>query len=183
MPEHFSPALVNGLRDLAGGISPGKLSRIELRDGDDAVLLTIDQEFRDAVRGYHQERATAPATVVGRLHMGDFSPASLRCRIDTYAGSILCDFDLDLKDEVLNAMDSMVMASGPAEMQPDGATVRMIHLTEIEVVQTARSRTLTELAAEQNVGPLGTIAELAGDPIADIETFLAAIADARSDDA
>jgi hypothetical protein len=107
----------------------------------------------------------------------------LRCRIDTYAGSILCDFDLSLKDAILDAMDSMVMASGPAEMQPDGTTVRLISLTEIEVIQTARTRTLAQLAAEQDIEPLSTVDELAGDPIADLEAFLAAIAEARSDDA
>lgn len=176
MPDYFTLPLVNGLRDLAGGIGPGRLKRIELvRWGQ--VIVSIDEQFRHAVREMNVERGTEPATIVGRLHMGDFSPASLRCRIDTYAGSILCDFDVSLKDAVLDAMDEMVMAVGEAQLQPDGATVRTLHLSSLQQLPTATSTTLEELAATQGISPLESTDELTGELIPDEEydAFLAAI--------
>ncbi|MEV5409401.1 hypothetical protein AB0K60_11280 [Thermopolyspora sp. NPDC052614] len=104
-------------------------------------------------------------TIVGRLHMGDFSPATLRCRIDTYAGSVLADFDSELRDAVLEAMDQLVMASGRAEVQPDGSTVRIMHLEAVQRLTGASTSPLSELAHEQGVGPIRSIEELRGDPI------------------
>jgi hypothetical protein len=168
--------LVNGLRDLAGGIAPGKLKRIDLIRAN-KVICSIDERFRRAVRDLNIDLAIKPATVVGRLHMGDFSPASLRCRIDTYAGSILCDFDIELKDAVLNAMDEIVMASGMAQLQPDGSTIRTLYLNKLETLPTATSNTLEQLAVAQGVGPIESADELVGEPIPDEEfdAFLAAI--------
>lgn len=176
MPDYFTMPLINGLRDLAGGIGPGRLRRIELVCGGN-VVMSIDEGFQRAVRALDLERGTEPATVVGRLHMGDFSPASLRCRIDTYAGSILCDFDVDLKDVVLDAMDEMVMAAGEAQLQPDGSTIRTLHLGSLQTLPTATSTTLGELAVAQGIGPIESVDELTGDPIPDEEydAFLAAL--------
>lgn len=184
MPDYFTMPLVSGLRDLAGGIGPGRLQRIELlRSGN--VIVSIDEAFRRGVRQLNIERGTEPATVVGRLHMGDFSPASLRCRIDTYAGSILCDFDVELKDAVLNAMDEMVMATGEAQLQPDGSTVRTLHLSSLQTLPTATSTTLADLAEAQGITPLQSADELTGEPIPDDEydAFLAALGRPREADA
>lgn len=183
MPDHFTMPLVNGLRDLAGGIAPGKLKRIDLvRSGK--VLFSIDEHFRRAVREFAQDVTTEPATVVGRLHMGDFSPASLRCRIDTYAGSILCDFDDELKNAVLGGMDDMVMASGMAQLQPDGSTIRTLHLTKLETLPSATPKTLEQLAREQGIGPVHSLDELSGEPIPpdEFEAFLAALGRSREGD-
>lgn len=183
LPEHFTTPLINGLRDLAGGIGPGKLHRIDLLCGP-RVIVSIDERFRRAVRDLVVEPATEPATVVGRLHMGDFSPAYLRCRIDTYAGSILCDFDVDLKDAVLNAMDQMVMASGMAQLQPGGSTIRTLHLTELDTLPSATYQSLEELAAAQGVGPIESIDQLVPPEIPDdeLDAFLDAIGRGRGSD-
>jgi hypothetical protein len=153
-----------------------RLKRIDLIRAN-KVICSIDERFRRAVRDLNIDLAIKPATVVGRLHMGDFSPASLRCRIDTYAGSILCDFDIELKDAVLNAMDEMVMASGMAQLQPDGSTIRTLYLNKLETLPTATSNTLEQLAVAQGVGPIESADELVGEPIPDEEfdAFLAAI--------
>lgn len=176
LPENFTAALVNGLRELASGIGPGKLTRIDLiRHG--SVVFSIDDAFRAAVRDIYIDVDTKPATVVGRLHQSDFSPASLRCRIDTYAGGVLCDFDVELKDAVFDAMDCMVMASGTAQLQPDGTTIRTLRLRELTVLASATSRRLDELAREQGIGPIMSADDLVGEPIPDDEfdAFLEAI--------
>jgi hypothetical protein len=85
-PRHFTPQVINGIRDLTGGISPGNVTRIEFwRAG--TVRFAIDETLQAAVRAVQFEPEQQNVTIVGRLHMGDFSPAGLRCRIDTYAGS------------------------------------------------------------------------------------------------
>jgi hypothetical protein len=87
-PQHFSSYVINGLRTLTGGIGASNVTRIELVDRGQIRFL-IDHELQQALRRVTFEAVEESATVVGRLHMGDFSPASLRCRIDTHAGSVL----------------------------------------------------------------------------------------------
>ncbi|MER7211176.1 hypothetical protein [Streptosporangium sp. NPDC000239] len=177
LPSHFTPPVVSGLRQLAGGIGSGGVSRIELlRPGGGFV---IDSVFREALREAPAQATEREVTVVGRLHMGDFSPATLRCRIDTYAGSILADFDGDLRDLVLDAMDQLVMAGGRAELQPDGTTVRVMHLETVRRLTSAPSSPLGTLAHEQGVSPVGDVEELQGEAIDDFDDFLEAISAAR----
>ena len=109
VPQFFSPHVVNGLRDLTGGISPSSVTLIELLDGE-RIRFRLDSEMQAALRRVRFATVEESATVVGRLHMGDFSPASLRCRVDTHSGSVLCDFDHDLRDIVLDSMDQPVIA-------------------------------------------------------------------------
>jgi hypothetical protein len=118
-------------------------------------------------------------TVVGRLHMGDFDPMSLRCRIDTHAGSISCDLDDELKEAVFDLLNELVMASGVAELQSDALTVRVLHLAEISKIETARSRSLDSLAEEQGIQPLDSIRQLRGEDIDDFDDFLRIIQSAR----
>jgi hypothetical protein len=122
----------------------------------------IDSVFRDRLRKVSTLGPETEATVVGRLQMGDFSPAALRCRIDTFAGSVLADFGDELRDSVLDAMDQMVMATGTAELQPDGSTVRVLHLSALERLPSARMSPLATLQREQQVTPVRHIAELRG---------------------
>lgn len=183
LPAYFTHQVLGGLRDLAGGINPGNLTRIRFtRPGGGSFA--IDPVFRDRLRRVSALTPETEATVVGRLHMGDFSPAALRCRIDTFAGSVLADFGADLRDAVLDAMDQMVMANGTAELQPDGTTVRVLHLSEIECLPSAPVAPFSVLQREQNVQPVSDIAELrghAGDD-EDFGLFLEAIHAARHGD-
>jgi hypothetical protein len=83
LPPYFTPQVVTGLRELAGGINVGNLTRISFyRLGGEAFV--IDAVFRDRLRNVSTLGPETEATVVGRLQMGDFSPAALRCRIDTF---------------------------------------------------------------------------------------------------
>ncbi len=182
LPLHFTPQVVNGLRDLTGGIGPNNVTRIEF-SGRRGLRFTIDEHLQSAVRQARFESVQEMATVVGRLHMGDFSPAGLRCRIDTYAGSVLCDFSTDLRDTVLDAMDEMVMAEGKAELDPNGSSVHVLHLGRLEVLKSSRPRSLDSLAREQRIRPLQSDEELHGEPVADFDLFLDAIRSARRGDA
>jgi hypothetical protein len=180
-PPHFTPQVLNGIRDLAGGISATGVNRIEFwRAG--GKRFTIDEALQAAVRSVQFEPVQQTVTVVGRLHMGDFSPAGLRCRIDTYAGSVLCDFSQDLRDAVLDAMDQMVMAEGTGEFEPNGTSVHVLHLTRLEALSSAKPRSLDSLAREQQVEPLSSLDELGGAPIEDFDEFISAVRSARSGD-
>ena len=161
LPPHFTRQVVTGLRELAGGINDGNLTRISFgRPGGQEFV--IDSVFRDRLRNVSTSGPETEATVVGRLQMGDFSPAALRCRIDTFAGSVLGDFGDELKDSVLDAMDQMVMATGTAEMQPDGSTVRVLHLSALERLPSARLLPLQTLQRQQHVSPVTDIGDLQG---------------------
>ena len=183
LPPYFTPQVVTGLRELAGGINVGNLTRISFgRAGRPAFV--IDSVFRDRLRSLSTAGPQEETTVVGRLQMGDFSPAALRCRIDTYAGSALADFGDELKDAVLDAMDQMVMATGTAELQPDGSTVRVLHLSALERLPSARMSPLATLQREQQVAPVRDIAELRGNAEEgdDFGSFMEAISSARGGD-
>ncbi|MCO6006426.1 hypothetical protein NE236_15685 [Actinoallomurus purpureus] len=181
VPRHFTQQVITGLRALSGGVGSGGISKIELL-ARNVPICSIDEEFRDLLHRLERSTTEEEVTVVGRLHMGDLSPASLRCRIDTFSGSILCDFDAGMRDAVLDAMDQLVMASGTAEVQPDGSTVRLLHIEDLSVVRETRSKTLATLAREQGIAPVRGATELhGGEAIDDFEDFLAAVRSARRD--
>lgn len=183
LPSYFTPQVVTGLRELAGGINAGNLTRISFeRPGRRPFV--VDSVFRDRLRKVLMPGLETEATVVGRLQMGDFSPAVLRCRIDTFSGSVLADFDADLRDSVLDAMDQMVMATGAAELQPDGSTVRVLHLSALERLPSARIAPLETLQRQQQVESVRDISELRGslEEGDDFATFMAAITSVRGGD-
>jgi hypothetical protein len=183
LPSYFTPQVVTGLRELAGGINVGNLTKISFeRPGGQAFV--IDSVFRDRLRSVSTLGPETEATVVGRLQMGDFSPAALRCRIDTFAGSVLSDFGDELRESVLDAMDQMVMARGTAELQPDGSTVRVLHLSAIDRLPSARMVPLQTLQRQQQITPVNDIAELQGstEDEEDFGPFMEAINSARRGD-
>lgn len=178
LPLYFDPPIVNGLVTLCGGISRRNINRIEFRTGDD-LHFVLDPSMRSSLKHAQKISSQQEITIVGRLHMGDFDPMSLRCRIDTHAGSITCDLDDELKEVVFDLLNELVMASGVAELQPDALTVRVLHLTEIAKIETAQSKSLESLAAEQGVQPLDSIAQLRGEDIEGFDDFLSIIRSAR----
>ncbi|WP_425894678.1 hypothetical protein [Micromonospora sp. DT4] len=180
LPPHFGPQVLNQLRSLTGGISARSVTRVELWQGD-RTRFVIDEALHRAVRRTSLEKIAQESTIVGRLHMGDFSPATLRCRIDTYAGSILCDFDSDLRDAVLDAMDQVVMAEGVAELEPNGTTIHILHLSSLHRLDSAEPKSLDGIARAQGVTPVRSVDELRGAPIGDMNDFLAALRSARGE--
>jgi len=176
--EHFIPTVINGLVTLCGGIAERNIREISFT-GADREFFTLNVELRQKLLQAQKTTPQEELTIVGRLHMGDFDPLSLRCRIDTHAGSVACDLGDDLKDAVLDLIDTLVIASGVAEMQSDGATVRVLHLAEIEEVATSTLGTLDDLAKEQEIQPIDDVANLRGEPIEDFDEFLEIVRSAR----
>lgn len=178
LPPHFDNAVINGLVTMCGGISQRNIREISFSDGD-TTYFTLNHDLRSTLRTVQKSGSQLELTVVGRLHMGDFDPLSLRCRIDTHFGNVACDLDDDLRDTVFELLDTLVIASGVAEMQPDGSTVRVLHLAELEELETSTAGSLDELARQQGVSPVDNIESLRGAPIDDFDEFLAIIRSAR----
>jgi hypothetical protein len=179
--RHFNRTVLNGLVNLCGGTGRNNLTRIEFYTGDE-VHFMLDTETQHSLRKIRRSTVEPDTIITGRLHMGDFDPMTLRCRIDTNLGSIWCDFDIELKDAVFEHMDRLVAARGTAELDSDGASVRVLHLTSLSAVDTAESRSLDELAEEQGVSPLADVQQLRGEPVEDFDLFLQAIRVARGDE-
>jgi hypothetical protein len=178
MPPHFTPSVVNGLVMLCGGISKDNVNKISF-EADGRTWFTLDTNIRLQLKNVQKLTSEREITIVGRLHMGDFDPMSLRCRIDTNFASIPCDLDDDIKDAVFDLLDELVMATGVAEFQADGTTVRVLHLDELTRVESARFQSLEALAADQDVTPVTDMNALRGEPIDDFDEFLRSIRSAR----
>ncbi len=100
------------------------------------------------------------ATIVGRLHEGDFAPLALRCRVDTIDVTIPCSFTVEMRDTVLGAMDAMVIATGVAALQPDGR-IRSLDLEDLTTIDEAQRKTVDQLAEDRGIVPVQDIAEFA----------------------
>jgi hypothetical protein len=172
---------LNGLVNLCGGIGENNLTHIEFYSGSTAHF-TLDGRTQRNLRKIRRSTVEHDTIVTGRLHMGDFDPISLRCRIDTNLGSIWCDFDIELRDAIFEHMDQLVTARGTAELDGDGTNVRVLHLAEVSAVATASSKTLDELAREQGVSPLVDAGQLQGESVEDFDAFLQAIRVARGEE-
>jgi hypothetical protein len=177
-PPHFTPAVINGLVTLCGGINSNNITRIEFASGTH-VFFTADERMQRHLKQLRKVTHTQEISIVGRLHMGDFDPLSLRCRIDTYAGSISCDFDDELKGRVFELLDELVLATGTAEFQTDGTSIRVLHLSDLAMMSTANTNSLDELAREQDVTPISGIEDLRGEIIDDFDEFLRIVRSAR----
>lgn len=57
-------------------------------------------------------------------------------------------------------MDQMVIATGIVELQPDGVTVRVLHISALEPLLTARSSSLAILQRQQGIAEVRDIDEL-----------------------
>lgn len=152
LPEAATPQVIDGLLRLAGGLSPGNVTLIELRrTGGSQPLLTVDAQFQQSLRTLRHRR-TASVTIIGRLQMGDFAPSALKCRVDSFDASVSCSFDDGLRSDVLAAMDQLVMATGTAEFS--GQVLRSLAIESLRVVEGAATHALHDLAEQQAVSPV-----------------------------
>lgn len=125
-------------RSLGAGVEA-----IEIR-GPGIATRVLATSTRDKIRAAVAVSAeTQIGHVAGRLTMGDFAPSALRCRIDTPTGSVVCDFEHDLRAQVLNAMDRFVHAEGLAEIVLPAGDARLLHIESLTIVD------------EQQAGELG----------------------------
>lgn len=178
LPSGFDRNVVNGFRTLTGSVGTAFTSIRISRDGRDPLV--IDDAVKQAVRRHLKLGHTEDIAVSGRLHMGDFAPSALRCRIDTAQGSVMCDFDLELRSDILAAMDQLVIARGQAERWQSSAQIRVLHLESVQPIREERARSVADLVAEHGVQPITSAADLAGESADDFEEYLAAIRSLRS---
>jgi hypothetical protein len=121
-------------------------------------------------------------TIEGRLLMADFKEHGTRCRIHPSASDpVLCLFDLDRKDEVLENILQYVRIVGEAKEDPDTGRIASIRIHDIERLEEKQdmgldllpqgspiprdfwqSPSLDELATAQAVRPVADISELLG---------------------
>lgn len=159
LPQSFTPQVLNGLIRLTGGLSPQAIAFLEIGRRERGFI-RIDEGFRDHVRWLRARRRQDQTTIVGRLHEAAFAPMALRCRIDTVDATIPCSFTGLLRESVLEAMDSMVVATGIAELQADGR-VRSVDLDDLTVIDEAKRRTVEQIAREQGIALVQDFAEFA----------------------
>ncbi len=151
-----------------------------------------------------QQRIKGPQTnirtIEGRLLMADFKEHGTRCRVHPSVGEpVLCLFDDEQKDEVLEDILQYVRIVGEAKEDPLTGKISSIKIHDIERLEDREaeatellpqgtpvsrsfweSPTLDELALTQNVKPLQDVAALFGTwPGEDDDGFEAAVDDLR----
>ncbi len=151
-----------------------------------------------------QERIQGPQTnirtIEGRLLMADFKEHGTRCRVHPSAGSpVLCLFDEEQKDEVLDDILHYVRIVGEAKEEPISGKIISIKIHDIERLEGRddeatellpqgtpisqgfwESPTLDELAKLQNVQPMTNVQALFGTwPGEENDGFEAAIDELR----
>lgn len=133
-----------------------------------------------------QERIKGPQTnirtIEGRLLMADFKEHGTRCRVHPSTGEpVLCLFDEEQKDEVLEDILQYVRVVGEAKEDPLTGKIASIKIHDIERLEDREgaaayllpqgtpisrdfwgSPTLDELAQAQNVGPMLDVRALFG---------------------
>jgi hypothetical protein len=178
LPAAFDRGVINGLVDLTGSIGT-RISSITLALND-ARPVVVDSRTKTAARTARRRLEQERVEVTGRLHMGDFAPSTLRCRIDTADGPVTCDFDEEIRGDVLAAMDRLVVATGLAEYWIGEDRPRRLHLEALSQVEEAQETPLEQLLSEQGVHPASSIEELAGPVIDDFDDFMTAVRSARA---
>jgi hypothetical protein len=133
-----------------------------------------------------QERIQGPQvnirTIEGRLLMADFKEHGTRCRVHPSAGDpVLCLFDEEQKDEVLEDILRYVRIVGEAKEDPVTGKITSIRIHDIERLEDREdeavellpqgtpisrdfweSPTLDELAQSQHVQPMADVRTLFG---------------------
>lgn len=133
-----------------------------------------------------QERIKGPQTnirtIEGRLLMADFKEHGTRCRVHPSVGEpVLCLFDEEQKDEVLENILQYVRIIGEAKEDPLTGRIASIKIHDIERLEDLEneaadllpqgtplaldfweSPTLDELARAQNVSPMADVRALFG---------------------
>lgn len=183
LPAGYDAGVLMAWRD-AGTLFSQGITRIEFTLNHRETPLTTNMTPAGFAR--IQERIKGPQTnirtIEGRLLMADFKEHGTRCRIHPSAGDpVLCLFDEETKDEVLENILQYVRILGEAKEDPVTGKIASIKIHNIERLEgrereaadllpqgTPISRdfwespSLDELAQAQNVGPMMDIRALFG---------------------
>ena len=183
LPAGYDAGVLMAWRD-AGTLFSQGITRIEFTLNHRETPLKTNMTPAGFAR--IQERIKGPQTNIrtleGRLLMADFKEHGTRCRIHPSAGDpVLCLFDEETKDEVLENILQYVRILGEAKEDPVTGKIASIKIHNIERLEgregeaadllpqgTPISRdfwespSLDELAQAQNVGPMMDIRVLFG---------------------
>ncbi len=201
LPKGFDTGVLMAWRD-AGMLFSQGVDRIEITLNHRATPLKTS--FTPTGHEQLKQRIKGPQvnirTIEGRLLMADFKEHGTRCRVHPSIGDpILCLFDEEQKEEVLEDILHYVRVIGEAKEDPLTGTITSIRIHDIERLEDRddeaiellpqgtpisrsfwESPTLDELAQSQNVGPLQDVTALFGTwPGEDDDGFESAVDDLR----
>ena len=172
LPAGYDTGVLMAWRD-TGKLFSQDVSKIEFTLSQQAASITT--VFTSAGFRRIQDRIKGPQTnvrtVEGRLLMADFKEHGTRCRVHPSAGDpVLCLFDEEQKDEVLEDILCYVRVVGEAQEDPVSGKIASIKIHDIEHLEGRddeavdllpqgtpisqnfwESPTLDELARSQNV--------------------------------
>lgn len=183
LPEGYDAGVLMAWRDIGTLFSQG-IEKIEftLNHRDQPLSTALTQQSFTQI----QERIKGPQTnirtIEGRLLMADFKEHGTRCRVHPSTGDpVLCLFDEEQKDEVLEDILQYVRIAGEAKEDPISGKITSIKIHDIERLEDREneaadllpqgtpisrdfweSPTLDELAASQNVKPMSDVRSLFG---------------------
>lgn len=183
LPEGYDRGVLMAWRD-AGTLFSRGVERIELTLNHRSSPVVT--EFTPTGFGRIQKRIVGPQTnirtIEGRLLMADFKEHGTRCRVHPPIGDpVLCLFDEEQKDEVLDDILQYVRVVGEATEDPITKKIASIKIHDIERLEGREdeatellpqgtpiergfweSPTLDELAASQHVRPMANVRALFG---------------------
>jgi hypothetical protein len=178
MPAGYDTGVLMAWRD-AGTLFSQGVSRIDFTLNHRQTPLSAS--FTPTGFARIQERIKGPQTnirtIEGRLLMADFKEHGTRCRVHPSAGDpVLCLFDEEQKEEVLEDILHYVRIVGEAKEDPITGRIACIKIHDIEQLEDRESEaadllpkgtpisrdfwespTLEELAQAQNVHPLADV--------------------------
>ncbi len=183
LPSGYDAGVLMAWRDV-GVLFSQKIKKIEFTLNHRQHPVTT--EFTPQGFTRIQERIKGPQinirTLEGRLLMADFKEHGTRCRVHPSAGEpVLCLFDEEQKDAVLENILQYVRIVGEAKEDPISGKITSIEIHDIEQLDDRQdqaadllpqgtpisrnfweSPTLDELAQAQNVKPIADVRALFG---------------------
>jgi hypothetical protein len=190
LPSGYDAGVLMAWRD-AGVLFSQKIEKIQFTLNHREHSVTT--EFTPQGLTRIQERIKGPqiniCTIEGRLLMADFKEHGTRCRVHPSAGEpVLCLFDEEQKDEVLENILQYVRIVGESKEDPTSGKITSIKIHDIERLDDQQdqaadllpqgtpisrnfweSPTLDELAQAQNVKPIADVRALFGTWPGDID--------------
>jgi len=183
LPAGYDAGVLMAWRD-AGTLFSQGIEKIEftLNHREQPLSTTFTPEGFRRIQDRIKGPQTNIRTIEGRLLMADFKEHGTRCRVHPSAGDpVLCLFDEEQKDEVLEDILQYVRIVGEAKQDPISGKISSIKIHDIERLEDREneaadllpqgtpisrdfweSPTLDELAEAQGVKPLADVRALFG---------------------
>lgn len=185
--KEIDPGVLQSLYGLGNIVQPKHITGIEWIAPRHGKQKQIVAAFNKTVKKRVVDRLSKPrkayATIDGILDMADFKAKDQRCRIDPAIGSsVVCSFRNNQADVVQRLLRNPVRAVGVASYQPYSDRVESLEIESLTPLPSLNlgegnffaPRSISELAASQNVKPIRDIKVLSGvfDEGEDVDAFL-----------